>query len=238
MLTACLMKNYRGCGTNSKNYRVSLMKEYKKFFVERNRMVSIVRNEGVKEQAVLKAMLKVPRHLFVNKELEEYAYDNRPLPINNAQTISQPYIVAFMIQEAQLSCNSRVLEIGTGSGYQTAIIAEICKEVFTIEIIEQLANNAFMLLGKLGYKNIHFKLGDGREGWPAAAPFDAIIVTAKAESPPKALFNQLAINGRMIIPLQKTLDRQTLVKFTKKFKASECIIEDLLDVRFVPLVEK
>ncbi len=211
--------------------------DMKNFTVERNRIVSVIRDEGIKEKSVLDAMLKVPRHFFVPKDLEEYAYDNRALPIGYSQTISQPYIVAFMTQEAQLNYNSRVLEIGTGSGYQTAILAEICKEVFTIEIIEQLSNNAFTLLKKLGYHNVHFKVGNGHDGWLTAAPFDAIIVTAKAESLPKTLLHQLVIGGRMIIPLQKTVDEQVLVKITKRTQSDDYSIEDLLDVRFVPMVD-
>ena len=209
----------------------------KNFVAERNSLVSILINEGIKKESVLKAILKVPRHLFVNNKLEKYAYDNTALPINHSQTISQPYIVAFMTQEAQLSHNSKVLEIGTGSGYQTAILAEICKEVFTIERIQELSNKACALLKKLGYKNIHFKLGDGHEGWETSAPFDAIIVTAKAESLPKALLQQLVVGGHIIIPLQKSIEKQTLVKITKLSQNEDYITEDLLDVRFAPMVK-
>lgn len=204
--------------------------------IERNELVSALKNEGIKEDAVLKAVLKVPRHIFIDKKLEKQAYDNTALPIGYSQTISQPFIVAFMTQQAQLNYNSKVLEIGTGSGYQTAILAEICKEVFTIERIEQLSNEASELLKKLGYKSINFKIGDGKEGWGSMAPFDAIIVTARAQKIPETLIQQLAVGGRMIIPLQKTPNKQVLVKITKKSKNNSYNIEELLDVRFVPLV--
>lgn len=211
--------------------------EYKNFYYQRARMISVIKDEGIKDEPVLKAMLKVPRHFFVSKNLEEYAYDNVALPIEQLQTISQPYIVAFMTQEAELNSGSRVLEIGTGSGYQAAILAEICKEVFTIEIIEQLANNASALLKKLGYHNIHFRVGDGHKGWPTSAPFDAILVTAKAESPPKKLIHQLSVGGRMLIPLQKAPGRQVLVKIIKKDHRDNYSSEDVLDVRFVPMTK-
>lgn len=210
----------------------------KKFTKERKGMVSIVKNAGINEKSVLNAMLKVPRHIFVNKDLEKYAYENRPLPIGHFQTISQPYIVAFMTQEAKLNSSSRVLEIGTGSGYQTAILAEICKEVFTIEIIEQLANDASILLKKLGYHNIHFRLGDGHKGWATAAPFDAIIVTAKAESLVQTLLSQLVIGGHMLIPLQKNDNKQILTRITKISRDDSYLAEDLLNVMFVPMIKK
>lgn len=204
--------------------------------IERDQLVSALKNEGIKDDAVLKAILEVPRHVFIDKKLEKQAYDNTALPIGYAQTISQPFIVAFMTQQAQLNYNSKVLEIGTGSGYQAAILAEICKEVFTIEWIEQLSNNAAQLLKKLGYKNINFKVGDGKGGWGNAAPFDAIIVTAKAMKIPEALIQQLVVGGCMIIPLQKTSDKQVLVKITKKSDDNSYNIEELSDVRFVPLL--
>ncbi len=204
---------------------------------KRKMLVSALNVEGINNQAVLKAIRKIPRHEFVDKELEEYAYDNRPLPIKHDQTISQPYIVAYMVQAANLNSNSRVLEIGTGSGYMTAILAEICREVFTIEIREELARDATSLLKTFGYKNISFKIGDGNEGWPEAAPFDAIIASATAKKIPPALIQQLTIGGTMIIPLLKATGEQVLTQIIKVSHDNYNSI-DLLDVRFVPMVKK
>jgi protein-L-isoaspartate(D-aspartate) O-methyltransferase len=201
----------------------------------RRKMVSLIREEGIRDRSVLNAMLKVPRHLFVNRQIEDYAYINSALPIEHSQTISQPYIVAFMTQEARLNPESKVLEIGTGSGYQAAILAEICKEVFTIEIIEQLVTKASILLKNLGYHNIHTKVGTGYLGWEDKMPFDAIIVTAVADSLPESLLKQLTINGCIIIPIKRKGNREVLVRIIK-ISDKKYVSEDLLDVHFVPLV--
>lgn len=210
---------------------------YNNFDIKREKMVAFLASSGVHDRAVLGAMSKVPRHLFVPGSIQEYAYMDSALGIECNQTISQPYIVAFMTEVAELGSNSKVLEIGTGSGYQTAILAEICKKVYTVEIIEQLAENAADLLNSLGYSNIESKIADGHEGWAEKAPFDVIIVTAAAGTLPKILLEQLIINGHIIMPLQEDLtNRQALVKVTKTSAGNDYIMENLLNVSFVPMV--
>ncbi len=156
---------------------------------------------GITDQGVLEAMRKVPRHLFVDKELWNRAYDDCPLPIGEGQTISQPYMVAVMTEELGLSGGETVLEIGTGSGYQSAILAEIAGSVFTVERIERLAQRAKELLERLGYTNIALKVGDGTIGWEEHSPYDAILITAGAPDTPRALFDQLRESGRIVVPL-------------------------------------
>ena len=186
--------------------------------------------------ATLAALRKVPRHLFVPAELSREAYDDNPLPIGHGQTISQPYIVACMTEEIAPISTSRVLEIGTGSGYQAAVLAEICAEVFTIEIVPELADQAAKQLHQLGYRNVHARTGDGWKGWPDQAPFDAIIVTAAAETIPPPLLEQLKEDGRMIIPLGQRYDAQDLVLVTKHL--GKVLTRPLLPVRFVPFVRE
>jgi len=191
-----------------------------------------IRNRGVTHQATLISMRKVPRHLFVPDYQRPYAYDDRPLSIGSSQTISQPYIVAFMTEAVQPDKNDKVLEIGTGSGYQAAILAEIVDEVYTIEIIPELGENARKTFEQLGYKNIYSKIGDGYAGWPEKAPFDAIIVTAAPEEVPPPLIEQLKEGGRMIIPvgpIHRVQSLQLLIKKEGKVKT-----RNLLPVRFVP----
>lgn len=190
---------------------------------------------GVKNEKVIEAMKKVPRHLFVPEEYRHLAYNDGPLPIGYDQTISQPYIVAYMTEVLDLKGNEKVLEIGTGSGYQAAILGEICKEVYTIEIVEELANRAKKILEDLGYKNIFIKIGDGYKGWPEKAPFDAIIVTCSPTNIPKPLIEQLAENGRMIIPVGEWYNQQ-LVLLRKK--NGKMVRENLIPVRFVPMVNE
>lgn len=191
---------------------------------------------GIHNPLVLKALHTVPRHLFVPPELRNNAYEDRPLPIGYQQTISQPYIVAFMSEAINAQPTDRVLEIGTGCGYQAAILSRICHEVFTIEIVEPLAQQAQKTLTELGYSNIHTKIGDGYEGWPEAAPFDAIIVTAASPKIPPALINQLKMGGRLIMPVGEHLSNQSLIKITK---TPNGLLEDhLMPVRFVPLTGK
>jgi protein-L-isoaspartate(D-aspartate) O-methyltransferase len=190
---------------------------------------------GVTDRRVLKAMQKVPRHRFVPASELDLAYAPRALPIGYGQTISQPYIVAYMTEAAALSGSERVLEIGTGSGYQAAILAELAKEVYTIEIIPELAERARETLNELGYHNIHVKIGNGYAGWTEHAPYDAIIVTAAPEEVPTALVEQLALGGRMVIPVGATY-RQALKVITKtRDGLSE---RELLPVRFVPMTGK
>ncbi len=189
---------------------------------------------GIEDKAVIKAMKLVPRHLFVPGKYRAHAYGDYPLPIGEGQTISQPYIVAFMTQALNLTPSDKVLEIGTGSGYQAAILAEIVKEVYTIEIIEPLGRKAQQLLSTLGYKNVFVRLGDGYRGWPEKAPFDAIIVTCAPEDIPGPLVEQLAEGGRLIIPVGKRNHIQKLVLGIKRNGKLEASV--LLPVRFVPML--
>ncbi len=190
----------------------------------------------VTHPATLAAMRKVPRHLFVPAELQAQAYDDNPLPIGHGQTISQPYIVACMTAQIVPTRTTRVLEIGTGSGYQAAVLSEICAEVFTIEIIPELAAGAAALFQRLGCRNIQTRTGDGWAGWPEAAPFDAIIVTAAADTLPPALLAQLKEAGRMIIPLGPHAGAQELVLVTKS--GGKVRTRPLFSVRFVPFVRE
>jgi len=187
---------------------------------------------GVKDPKVISAMLKVPRHKFVPPEELPYAYSDQPLPIGEGQTISQPYIVALMTEALHLTGNERVLEIGTGSGYQTAVLAEIAKEVYSIEILESLALKARRRLKELGYENVKIKIGDGYRGWKEYAPFDAIIVTAAPTHIPPPLIDQLKAGGRMIIPVGKYFQELILIVKTEK----GVIKEHIIPVRFVPMV--
>lgn len=184
--------------------------------------------------AVLAAMRKVPRHAFVGEEMRRYAYDNGPLPIGHGQTISQPYIVALMTDLARPTRESRVLEVGTGSGYQTAILAELVAEVYSIEIVPPLAELAAERLQRLGYQNIHLRTGDGYHGWPEHAPFDAILVTAAAPAVPPPLIEQLAAGGRLVIPVGEPAFGQEL-RLLKKEADGELETRDVLPVAFVPL---
>jgi protein-L-isoaspartate(D-aspartate) O-methyltransferase len=198
----------------------------------RERMVSYhLAARGITDERVLQAMLKVPRHELVPEEVKNYAYADHPLPIGEDQTISQPYIVAFMTMHLQLDGDERVLEIGTGSGYQAAVLAELCDEIFSIEIIPGLARRAKRDLERLGYKNIHLREGDGYRGWPEEAPFDAIIVTAAPDHIPQPLVDQLKIGGRMVLPLGGYF--QQLVLITREEEGVRHT--PLSGVRFVPM---
>jgi len=190
----------------------------------------------VKDEKVIKAMLKVPREKFVSEELRRYAYEDSPLEIGEGQTISQPYMVAKMTELLNLKGNEKILEIGTGSGYQTAILAEIAKEICTIERIKILLERARKTLNELGYRNIKFKLGDGTLGWEEEAPFDRIIITAAAPSFPEPLKKQLKINGIAVLP-EGTKFNQWLVVY-KKIGKNEFLKEKLFLCAFVPLIGK
>jgi protein-L-isoaspartate(D-aspartate) O-methyltransferase len=199
----------------------------------RNKMVADqIENRGISDPSLLKAMRKVPRHLFVSPDYGDDAYGDHPLPISYGQTISQPYIVAYMTEVANPSKDKKALEIGTGSGYQAAILAETVGSVYTIEIIPELSKEAELLLKKLGYNNIFIRSGDGYNGWPEHAPFDIIIVTAAAEKIPEPLIEQLADCGRLVIPVGRPGETQELKLVTKKRGKIE--IERLIYVRFVP----
>lgn len=190
---------------------------------------------GISDAAVLRAFAEVPREAFVPERFRFEADADRPLPIGFGQTISQPYVVAFMTERLALRGTERVLEIGTGSGYQTAILAHLAREVFSVEIIPELADRAReVLLDRLGYRNVWLRAGDGAEGWPEAAPFDAILVTAAAPEIPPRLVDQLGPGGRMIIPVGGAPDVQTLRLVTRGNDGAS-VQSDLLSVRFVPL---
>ncbi len=191
-----------------------------------------IENRGIRDKATLQALRKVKRHLFVPENLMDAAYNDRPLPIGYGQTISQPYIVAYMTEIIRLKPNYRVLEIGTGSGYQAAVLAEIVDSVYTIEIIEELGKSAAERLNNHGYNNVHVKIADGYFGWKESAPFDAIIVTAAAEFIPPPLLKQLKDGGKMIIPVGSPFVVQTLMLVEKK--GEDIISSGLLPVRFVP----
>ena len=202
--------------------------------IAREKMVETqIKERGIKNERVLEAMLKVPRHLFVDEALRDQAYGDFPLPIGEGQTISQPYIVAVMTEALELKGNERVLEVGTGSGYQTAILAELAFWVYTIEKYSTLLERAKKLLLKLGYKNISFKLGDGSLGWEEVAPFDAIIVTAAAPQIPPPLIEQLLEGGRIVIPVGDAYS-QVLIKGVKR--KEKLHTETLEPVRFVKLI--
>lgn len=203
------------------------------FKSQRENMVELqIRARGVSDERVLAAMRKVPRHLFVPPEIRRGAYGDEPLPIGDGQTISQPYIVAYMTAALELTGGEKILEVGTGSGYQTAVLAEIVPLVFTVEVIGPLSERAQWVLEGLGYTNVRFRIGDGTRGWEEEAPFEAIIVTAAAEAIPRRLQEQLSLNGRMIIPVGSGFQELVLVRRERKgFRKKR-----LLPVRFVPLV--
>lgn len=203
----------------------------------RNRMVSRqIEARGVSIPAVLEAMRSVPRHRFAPDHRAELAYTDRPLPIGHGQTISQPYIVAFMTELAEPAAGDRALEVGTGSGYQTAVLAEIVDSVYTVEIIPELARSARTRLTELGYDNVRVKTGDGYEGWPQHAPFDLIVVTAAPERIPPPLIDQLANGGRLVIPVGPSRGTQQLTVVTKT--NGKITRRQVAPVRFVPFLEQ
>lgn len=186
---------------------------------------------GVRDKRTVDAMLRVPREKLVINETLDSAFNDSPLPIGHNQTISQPYIVAYMTEQLKLTGNEKVLEIGTGSGYQTAVLAELAAEVYTVEIIEELSVKAEIDLKILGYSNIYHRCGDGAIGWPEKAPFDAIIITAAPAEIPWEIASQLNENGRMILPAGNTIQQLKLItRYGEEFS-----VEDLINVRFVPM---
>jgi protein-L-isoaspartate(D-aspartate) O-methyltransferase len=205
---------------------------------ERERQAALLlalRQHGIRNARVLEAIEKVPRELFVNEVFRARAWEDTALPIACGQTISQPYVVAFMTDKLDVNKRHKVLEVGTGSGYQAAVLAQLCRRVYTIERYRTLAEDAGARFKKLKIGNITQMVGDGTKGWPAQAPFERIIVTAAAREPPPALLEQLAIGGFMLVPLEASPTHQNLCKVTRTDKGYER--EDLLPVRFVPLVE-
>jgi protein-L-isoaspartate(D-aspartate) O-methyltransferase len=199
----------------------------------REQMVEVqIEGRGVTDTRVLDAMRRVPRHELVPQDVRPYAYEDRPLPIGYGQTISQPYVVAAMTEALGLRGKERVLEVGTGSGYQAAVLSLLAREVYSIEIVEPLAKTAAANLLRLGYDNVRVRAGDGYKGWPEHAPFDAIIVTAAPPEIPEALVEQLAMGGRMVLPVGTNL--QVLLRLTRT--PDGLSREELFFVRFVPMV--
>ena len=200
---------------------------------DRKHMVDTqLRARGLRDETVLSAMTRVPRHRFVPAPYTDMAHADHPLPIGFQQTISQPYIVGYMTEAAQISSDDKVLEIGTGSGYQAAILAELAREVYTVEIIPELAERARLLLDTLGYRNVHVRTGDGYAGWKEHAPYDAIVVTAAPPQVPQALIDQLAVGGRMIIPVGSGEQEMRVITKTPTGVTQQTTMQ----VRFVPLV--
>ena len=201
----------------------------------RKRMITEqIEARGVRNPEVLNAMIKIPRHLFVLPEMKDYAYTDNSLPISNRQTISQPFIVAIMTEWLNVKKDHRILEVGTGTGYQTAILAELAQEVITMERISDLHLSAKERLTEMGYENIVYVLGNGYEGYPEKAPYDGILVTAAAPYVPRVLVSQLANGGRMIIPVGTLVQQLLLVEKDLKGHVTQTAF---LDVRFVPMVE-
>ena len=201
----------------------------------RQMVESQIRGRGVRDERVLAAMRRVPRHEFVPADQQHAAYGDHALPIGLGQTISQPYIVGFMTEALMLTDSDVVLEIGTGSGYQAAILGELAREVYSIELLPALAERATKTLARLGYPNVHVRAGDGYQGWPEHAPFSRIIVTAAPEEIPQALVDQLAVGGRMILPVGPTGGDQELRIVTKSADGITTVRS--LPVRFVPMVK-
>ena len=206
------------------------------FAAQRQRMVDQqLKPRGIKDERVLAAMAKVPREGFVPANERADAYEDGPLPIGYDQTISQPYIVAFMTEQLRPKPGDRVLEIGSGSGYQAAILAELVAEVYTVEIVEPLAKTAEAALQRLGYKNVHLKVGDGYKGWPEEAPFDAIIVTCAPDQVPQPLVDQLKDGGRMVVPVGERFAQQLYLLEKQNGQLKESVT---LPVRFVPMTRE
>lgn len=204
--------------------------------LERQQMVELLRDYGIDDEALLSVMGRIPRHLFIPKSYRTQGcnYSDHPLPIGDGQTISQPYVVAYMTEKLGIKPGDKVLEIGTGSGYQAAVLAEMGASVYSIEVIPSLAKHAQRVLTRLGYANqVHVRQGDGYKGWPDEAPFNVVIVTCAPESIPETLVNQLGEGGTMIIPTGVPMS-QRLVVLKKKNGRTE--IKDDLPVRFVPMV--
>jgi len=224
----CMNNKEKQASLNSKAEDVFFQKRY--LMVENQ-----IKARYVHDKRVLEAMLKVPRHKFVPEKYSKNAYDDNPLLIGYDQTISQPYIVAYMTEALTLKGDERVLEIGTGSGYQAAVLCELAKEVYSIEIVEPLCQRAKKLLAEMDYTNFNGRCGDGYAGWPEAAPFDAIIVTAAPVTVPQPLLEQLKPGGRMVLPVGDSF--QKLVLITKNEDGSTTK-RDLIAVRFVPMTGK
>jgi protein-L-isoaspartate(D-aspartate) O-methyltransferase len=235
LLVSVLLLPVPGCGppSNSEQSGAQHVSD-EEFTKQRRQLVEQLRSEGIQNQGVLDALLKVPRHRFVPPSYRHLAYRNHPLPIGQDQTISQPFIVGYMTEAAEIASGEKVLEIGTGSGYQAAVLAELAKEVYTIEIIPELAESSRTLLREMGYKNLQVKTGNGYLGWPEHAPFDAIVVTAAPDEVPKALVEQLAVRGKMVVPVGTSFQQMLIITRTE----SGVVERRTIPVAFVPMTGK
>lgn len=204
------------------------MKDGKKYYPQ-------LEAQGITNKKVLRIIRSLPRELFIPEDYREFAYDDSALPINCGQTISQPFIVAYMTEKLELKPTDKVLEIGTGSGFQTAVLSQLVQKVYTIETHQELSHQTQFLLKKMGYKNIKYKVGDGKLGWPECAPFDAIIITAVSNEVLSLLLEELKVGGRMILPLELDNEEQYLILITKTLEG-KMIKRKLIPVRFVPLL--
>ena len=229
LVTACRSEPARSAGGNSAVAVADSFAFQRQAMVERQ-----IEARGIEAPTVLAAMRKVPRHRFVLPGAVSLAYEDHPLPIAAGQTISQPYIVAYMTDAAGIAPTDKVLEIGTGSGYQAAVLGEIAREVYTIEIIPELAEGARQILAELGYANVHVRAGNGYLGWPEQAPFDAIVVTAAPDEVPRALVDQLAVGGRMVVPVGTGNQDMMIIERTPR----GVIERRTIPVRFVPMTGK
>ena len=221
-------------GTTRKNEMSGNESRQEAWWISRaeNMVETQIISRGIRDENVIRVMKQTPRHLFVPERLKEQAYRDHPLPIGGGQTISQPYIVALMTEYLELSGSEKVLEIGTGSGYQAAILSQLVDTCYSIEVVEVLARESGKLLDELGYKNVVVKWGDGYKGWPVNAPFDRIIITAAPETIPGKLVEQLAMGGRMVLPVGSNF--QELILITKNHKGIKR--KDIIPVRFVPMI--
>lgn len=228
-------QNSNGKNKNSSNPNHSEQNEdTTKWKKQAIRMVdSQLISRGITDKNVILAMKNTPRHLFVPKGMRDFAYYDRPLPIGEGQTISQPYIVGIMTELLELKGHEKVLEIGTGSGYQAAVLSQLVDTCYTIELLKNLADSAIHLFKRLGYKNVIAKCDDGYKGWPEYAPFDCIIITAAPEEIPERLIEQLKTNGRMVVPVGKYYQQLVLITKTEKGIKKK----DIIPVRFVPMVK-
>ena len=233
LLPLALLWPVPGCASQPATTRTPA-EQQDQYGKQRRELVDELRAQGISSSRVLDVMLEVPRHEFVPAAYRQGAYANHPLPIGHEQTISQPYIVAYMTEAAEIAPGEKVLEIGTGSGYQAAVLAKMAREVYSIEIIPELAQGARTALSRLGYKNVEVRTGNGYLGWPEKAPFDAIVVTAAPDEVPQALVEQLAPKGTMVVPVGTGYQQMAIITKTE----SGVVERRTIPVRFVPMVGK